>query len=66
MDPYLSFNPMGEEDLRWYLEDYAPKYPYDLRRAESIEHDLVRYGQVLVGQLRALPIAMLSLVVRIS
>jgi len=40
--------PIAEEDLRWYLEDYAPKYPYDVTRAAQAEINLMKYGQALV------------------
>jgi hypothetical protein len=56
---------IAEEDLRWYLEDYAPKYPYDVTRAAQIETNLMKYGQALVDSFQILSIEMVRLVVSI-
>jgi hypothetical protein len=55
-----------EEDLRWYLEDYAPKYPYDVTRAAQVGINLMKYGQALVDSFQVLSIEMVRLMVRLS
>jgi len=57
--------PITEEDLRWYLEDYAPKYPYDVPRPAQAEINLMKYGQALVDSFQVLSIEMVRLVVSV-
>ncbi|RFU30417.1 hypothetical protein B7463_g5906, partial [Scytalidium lignicola] len=61
-DPSFGMKAITEEDLRWYLEDYAPKYPYDITRASQVEVDLMTYGQTLVDSFQVLSIEMVRLV----
>jgi len=65
-DPSFGMKTITEEDLRWYLEDYAPKYPYDVTRAAQVEIDLMKYGQTLVDSFQVLSIEMVRLVVSIE
>jgi hypothetical protein len=62
-DPSFEVGSIIEEDLRWYLEDFAPKYPYDITRANRVELDLTKYGQALVNSFQASTMEMRRLVV---
>lgn len=46
------FTPDQQEQLRWYLEDYAEKEPFEATRAEKVFQNLTAYGKELAEQLR--------------
>lgn len=48
---HCPFGPSEEEDLRWYVEDFARFDPFEASRAEKVKASIPRYVRSLVQSL---------------
>ena len=54
-DPFADAHNVKEERLRWILQDYYSKFPFDNSTAKTITKDIKAYSESLINQVGLVP-----------